>query len=85
MKNPLKVLALGLIRFYQYGISPILGPKCRFIPTCSQYTYEAIQIHGFFKGTFLGIKRILKCNPLHKPMYDPVPPKKIKPLNNKNT
>lgn len=75
MKNLLKNVALKLIRFYQYGISPMFGPKCRFIPTCSQYTYEAIQVHGFFKGTFLGIKRILKCHPFHEPMYDPVPTK----------
>ncbi|MGL4798187.1 MAG: membrane protein insertion efficiency factor YidD [Cellulosilyticaceae bacterium] len=76
MKNLPKRLALKLIRFYQRGISPLLGPRCRFTPTCSSYTYEAIQVHGFLKGTFLGIRRILKCHPFHPPMYDPVPPKK---------
>ncbi|OON98025.1 MAG: membrane protein insertion efficiency factor YidD [Epulopiscium sp. Nele67-Bin005] len=73
-----KKFALNLIKFYQQCISPILGPRCRFIPTCSQYTYEAILIHGILKGVFLGAKRILKCNPLFKPQYDPVPPKKSK-------
>jgi putative membrane protein insertion efficiency factor len=80
---PRKV-ALILIRFYQRGISPMLGSNCRFIPTCSQYTYEAIQIHGFLKGTFLGIKRILKCHPFHPMMYDPVPEKKVSLKNKKN-
>ena len=78
MKNILRDSALGTIRVYQKYISPLFGVKCRFIPTCSAYTYEAISVHGFFKGTFLGIKRILKCNPFHKPMYDPVPPKRKK-------
>lgn len=83
MKNLPKKVALLLIRFYQKGISPMLGGNCRFYPTCSQYTYEAIQIHGFLKGTFLGIKRILKCQPLHPVMYDPVPEKKVKLSKNK--
>lgn len=78
MKNFPKKVALVLIRFYQRGISPMLGGNCRFTPTCSQYTYEAIQIHGFLKGTFLGVKRILKCNPFHSIGYDPVPEKKVK-------
>lgn len=78
MKNILRDSALGTIRVYQKYISPLFGAKCRFIPTCSAYTYEAISVHGFLKGTFLGIKRILKCNPFHKPMYDPVPPKRKK-------
>lgn len=67
---------LGLIKFYQDGISPLLGPRCRFTPTCSNYTYEAIVEHGIIKGTFLGIKRILRCNPFFKGGYDPVPCKK---------
>lgn len=84
MKDIPKKVALLLIRFYQRGISPMLGSNCRFIPTCSQYTYEAIQIHGFLKGTLLGIKRILKCHPFHPIMYDPVPEKNIV-LNNKKS
>jgi hypothetical protein len=65
-----------MILFYQKHISPLLGPRCRFIPTCSQYTYEAIEVHGFVKGILLGIRRLLKCHPFNKsPMYDPVPSK----------
>jgi len=67
---------LKIIRFYQYSISPLLGPSCRFTPTCSQYAYEAILEFGVIKGTYLGIRRILKCNPFHKGGYDPVPCKK---------
>ena len=68
-------LALGLIRFYQRFISPLLPPSCRFHPTCSHYTYEAIEVHGFVKGTILGIKRISRCHPFNPGGYDPVPPK----------
>lgn len=67
---------LKIIRVYQDGISPLLGPRCRFTPSCSQYTYEAIVEHGVLKGTYLGIKRILKCNPFFKGGYDPVPCKR---------
>ncbi|WDO14764.1 membrane protein insertion efficiency factor YidD [Flavobacterium sp. WW92] len=64
-----------LIRFYQAGISPFLPSACRYEPTCSQYTLEALQIHGLFKGGYLGIKRILSCNPWGGKGYDPVPEK----------
>lgn len=64
-----------LIRFYQLAISPILPSACRFHPTCSQYMLEALQIHGLFKGGYLGIKRILSCHPWGKTGYDPVPQK----------
>ncbi|BBB26846.1 conserved hypothetical protein [Amphritea japonica ATCC BAA-1530] len=63
-----------LIRIYQYLISPFLGPNCRFYPTCSAYTLEAIETHGVLKGFWLGIKRIGKCHPGHPGGYDPVPP-----------
>lgn len=79
--NIFKVILLKIIRFYQYGISPLLGPNCRFTPTCSQYTYEAIVEHGVIKGTYLGIMRILRCNPFHKGGYDPVPLKSKKKQN----
>ena len=69
----LQKLFLLLIRFYQVAISPYKRPCCRFTPTCSQYTYEAVKKHGALKGGYLGIKRILKCHPLHKGGYDPVP------------
>ncbi|KDP13116.1 membrane protein insertion efficiency factor YidD [Staphylococcus chromogenes] len=72
----MKRLFIAPIRFYQKFISPLTPPSCRFYPTCSNYTIEAIQVHGAIKGTWLGIKRISKCHPLHKGGFDPVPLKK---------
>lgn len=63
------------IRFYQKFISPHLGKNCRFLPTCSQYALEALEIHGPIKGLLLSIWRILRCNPFGKCGFDPVPPK----------
>jgi len=71
----MKWLALKSIRFYKRFISPMLPSACRFEPTCSVYTYEAIETHGLLKGMWLGIKRISRCHPLHPGGYDPVPPK----------
>ncbi len=64
-----------MIRFYQMCISPMLGPHCRFSPTCSQYALEAIQTHGAMKGLYLAVKRISKCHPFHTGGHDPVPEK----------
>ena len=61
------------IKLYQILISPILGPKCRYHPTCSQYSIEAINKHGPFKGTWLAIKRISSCHPWGGSGHDPVP------------
>ncbi len=69
-------LMVGAVRLYQKHISPHLGARCRFYPTCSQYAVEAIETHGAFKGFFLALFRILRCNPLFKGGYDPVPEKK---------
>ena len=69
----LKKLFLLLIRFYQVGISPLIGPGCRFQPTCSQYAIIAINRYGVVKGTYLAVRRLLKCHPFHKGGYDPVP------------
>ena len=69
----LRWLALRLIRFYQVAVSPWTPPSCRFVPTCSQYGYEAISKHGFFKGGFLTAWRLLRCNPWSLGGYDPVP------------
>ena len=69
----MKFILISLIRFYQRFISPLTPPACRFTPTCSQYTLEAIQKYGALKGTWLGIKRICRCNPWGGSGYDPVP------------
>ncbi|MEQ3307689.1 membrane protein insertion efficiency factor YidD [Fusobacterium varium] len=74
----MKKIILCMIRFYQKYISIFLGKNCRFIPTCSAYTYEAIERFGVIKGTCLGIKRIVKCHPFNPGGFDPVPEKKEK-------
>lgn len=71
----MKWIALKAIRFYQRFISPVLPSACRFEPTCSRYTYEAIEVHGVIRGTWLGVKRISRCHPMNPGGYDPVPPK----------
>lgn len=70
-----KLPVLGMIRFYQIMISPILGGNCRFYPSCSRYAYEAVSAHGPVKGSFLALKRLLKCHPFNPGGYDPVPEK----------
>lgn len=67
-----------LIYFYKYCISPLIGPRCRFVPSCSEYALQAIKIHGVFKGCYLITKRLLKCQPFGPSGYDPVPNLKIK-------
>ena len=62
-----------LIRGYQLAISPLLGPSCRFYPSCSHYALEAIDTHGALRGTWLTIKRISRCHPFHEGGFDPVP------------
>ena len=69
----MKSLPLALIRFYQRRISPSRPPTCRFLPTCSQYAYEAIEARGAIIGLMLALWRILRCNPLNDGGYDPVP------------
>ncbi|MBR3750368.1 MAG: membrane protein insertion efficiency factor YidD [Clostridia bacterium] len=69
----MKRVALALIRWYKRSISPLQPPSCRFIPTCSEYTYQAIERFGVLKGCLLGLGRILRCNPFFKGGYDPVP------------
>lgn len=66
-------LMIGAIRFYQLAISPALPPSCRFYPTCSEYTLQAIAKYGALKGLWLGVKRIARCHPFHPGGYDPVP------------
>ena len=69
----IKALLIAPIRFYRYFLSPWLGWSCRFTPTCSVYTIEAIETHGALKGVWLGIKRISRCHPWCQGGYDPVP------------
>ncbi len=76
MKRLLQILSwplILLVKIYQYVISPAIGPKCRFTPTCSQYAIAALQKHGLIKGTLLAIKRVSKCHPGGGSGYDPVP------------
>ncbi|NIG62289.1 MAG: membrane protein insertion efficiency factor YidD [Serratia symbiotica] len=78
MASPLSTSSLILIRLvraYQFVISPLLGPHCRFQPTCSHYIIEALSQFGITKGSWLALKRILKCHPLNLGGSDPVPPK----------
>ncbi len=80
-----KELPLKMISFYQRRISPLFPARCRYYPTCSQYTYEAIERYGFIIGTVLGILRLLRCNQLFRGGFDPVPEfKKISYKNKKN-
>ncbi len=65
-----------LIKIYQLGISPLIGPRCRFTPSCSHYAIEALKEYGLVKGAWLSGKRLLKCHPLNEGGYDPVPKKK---------
>lgn len=67
-----KIIVL-LIRFYQVFISPLFPPTCRYTPTCSEYFIQAVEKYGPIKGSYLGIKRILRCHPGHPGGYDPVP------------
>ncbi len=69
----MKQVLIIFIKFYKYFISPFIGQRCRFYPSCSQYALEAIQKYGSFKGSFLALKRILKCHPFHPGGFDPVP------------
>ncbi len=66
-------LLIFIIRLYQILISPLLPPRCRFAPSCSQYALEAIGRHGAIRGGLLALRRIGKCHPLHEGGFDPVP------------
>lgn len=68
----MKHLMIALIKFYQKNISPLLGSNCRYLPTCSDYSVQAFEKYGFFKGFYLSVFRILRCNPLFKGGYDPL-------------
>ena len=69
----MKNIALGILRFYQYAISPHFPPVCRYYPSCSAYAYEAVNKYGVLRGCMLAVRRIVRCHPLHRGGYDPVP------------
>ncbi|WP_082865167.1 MULTISPECIES: membrane protein insertion efficiency factor YidD [unclassified Oleiphilus] len=81
----MRKVIIGLIRAYQLCISPILGPSCRYYPTCSEYALEAVKIHGIFKGSFLAVHRVLRCHPGCEGGHDPVPEKKTKSSSDKQS
>ncbi len=69
----MKTLALAAVRLYKRAVSPLLPAACRFTPTCSEYAYQAIARHGALRGTWLAARRILRCHPLSRGGFDPVP------------
>lgn len=71
----MKFFALALIRLYQKTLSRVIPSSCRYDPTCSHYTFQAIETHGFFRGGWLGLQRISRCHGLGPSGYDPVPEK----------
>ncbi|MFA5919726.1 MAG: membrane protein insertion efficiency factor YidD [Methylococcaceae bacterium] len=76
----MRFMLIAIIKFYKYFISPLLGSNCRFYPSCSSYSLEALQNHGAIIGSYLTLKRLLKCHPFHQGGIDPVPEK----FGNKN-
>lgn len=73
--GPIAWLLLRAVRFYQVWISPVLPPSCRFEPSCSAYAVEALTTHGALRGTWLTVRRLLRCGPWHPGGWDPVPPR----------
>jgi len=78
IKQILVLILIIPVKIYQLMISPLMPASCRHMPTCSEYAIEALKIHGIFTGSWLAVKRILRCHPWGTHGYDPVPPKKIK-------
>ncbi len=73
IEKAVRFLAVSPIKVYQYLVSPLFPPSCRYVPTCSQYAVEAIMKYGILKGVYLGVRRLLRCHPFHPGGYDPVP------------
>ena len=72
MNQCAKVVTLQLLRAYKWGISPLLPPACRYVPTCSEYAIEAVERYGARRGAWMGFVRILRCHPFSRSGYDPV-------------
>jgi hypothetical protein len=72
--SPAATVLTGAVRAYQWTIRPIVGAQCRFEPSCSHYAIEALAVHGAARGSFLTVRRVLRCNPWHEGGFDPVPP-----------
>lgn len=72
-RSPLAAVARALILLYRFTLSPLLGPRCRFYPSCSAYALEAVDRHGALRGLWLALRRIGRCHPWHPGGYDPVP------------
>ena len=75
--GPLALVGRSVITLYQQTVGPMIPSSCRFIPSCSRYTHEALGKHGFVKGSWLGMKRIGRCHPLSKGGLDPVPEREV--------
>lgn len=73
--GPVARVLLLLLHLYRAGVSPLLGPRCRFAPSCSAYAVEAVTVHGAGRGGLLAARRVLRCHPLHPGGHDPVPPR----------
>ena len=69
----MKKICIWAIRFYQFALSPLFPPACRFTPSCSQYAIEALTVHGVARGLMLATRRLLRCHPFHPGGHDPVP------------
>jgi uncharacterized protein len=74
----MRIFLIGVVKCYKTFLSPLLGNNCRFYPSCSTYSIEALETHGVLTGSYLTVKRLLKCHPLHEGGLDPVPEKFIK-------
>ena len=85
MKSPLQLIFMAIVRLYQLLLSPILGPRCRFQPTCSTYALDAIKLHGGLRGGWMAIKRIIRCHPWGGHGYDPVPDMKMTDADTEKT
>ncbi|MDN5869277.1 MAG: membrane protein insertion efficiency factor YidD [Nitrococcus sp.] len=69
----MQTVVIGLVRFYQLLVSPLIGPRCRYYPSCSHYAIGAVRVHGAAHGCYLGVRRVLRCHPWRVGGFDPVP------------